>query len=229
MSQKKNPTDLLTLQISVIYEMRQTDSACQLFIFLTVFKHILCVYWAITGEFPRLHRPWWMVPVFVCVCVLCACGKLKNTYTHFLIDAKYHPPPPQQITDPVSHHKTSLHTTNTDTHFTYTLWFTAVCYYTCYTSFLLSCHGSFLTKNISILLVTHSHLQVAICSASRHATMTKELQGSKLLWLTKLTCWDRQKPLNPSQRWCIGAKYYHKDLLPQSGYTCSDSDHESLR
>lgn len=91
-----------------MYEMRQTDSACQLFIFLTVFKHILCVrvYWAITGEFPRLHRPWWMVPVFVCVST-CTCIFI------FLINAKYHPPPPKQIADPVYHHTTSNEHTHT--------------------------------------------------------------------------------------------------------------------
>lgn len=76
-------------------------------------------------------------------------------------------------------------------------------------------------------LVTHTHLQVAICSASRHATMTKYQQGSKLLWLPRLTYW--QKPLNPSQIWCIGAKYYHSDFCPEVIILLLNVDHESVQ
>lgn len=47
-------------------------------------------------------------------------------------------------------------------------------------------------QNISNDLMTHIHQQVAVGSASRHATMTKYERGSKLLWLPRLP-----KGINP--------------------------------
>lgn len=39
----------------------------------------------------------------------------------------------------------------------------------------------------TVHLVTHTHQQVAISSTSRHTTMTKNQQASRLLWLPRLT------------------------------------------
>lgn len=40
----------------------------------------------------------------------------------------------------------------------------------------------------TVHLVTHTHRQVAISSTSRHTTVTKNQQASRLLWLPRLTC-----------------------------------------
>lgn len=79
-------------------------------LYSSVFKHILCVYVCMGHNRGVSQTPQTLMnDSCVCVCLL---TKLKNTYTYFLNNAKYHPPTPQ-ITDPVSHHTPSNKHTHT--------------------------------------------------------------------------------------------------------------------
>lgn len=170
------------------------DSAGLLFVCLTQRFSIcqLCVWICVLGcdrGVSRLHRPWWIghcVSIHVCVCVVsCNVCTLVFSSTQKRSESECWSffsslSPPTKHTNthfgPCAGHRSvwmpTLIQVNDAIHQNY--------YFTCQTSLFLSCPWIIISR-----LVTHISRQVAISSASRHATMTKDQRGSKLLWLPR--------------------------------------------
>lgn len=177
--------DLLKLWTS-LYEMWQTWWAgclCDshsVSVWTVCVCDCACMCLAVTGEFPDSPDPDEWVTVCPCVCVFVyAHVATAESCTCFLIDAEYPSPwfSDALITAP-SNKQTNivLSTGCYKTYFTQSMCFSRACYFTCQTPRLLTGRWSFLKAEHHQPLVrfmTHTDRRVAVCSASRHATMTK--------------------------------------------------------
>lgn len=76
-----------------------------------------------------------------------------------------------------------------------------------------------------VQLVTHTYRHVAICSTSRHATMTKYQRDSKLLWLHIST---GQKPINPELKMIYWGSILPLSFPPGDMFLLLNGDHKSM-
>lgn len=176
--------------------MWQIDSAVQLFICFSQCFGIYCLcvplcecvcVWLWQGSF-QTPQPLMNGSLCVRVCVTVYVWSRETFARLFSHQCKIPPHTHKKNTGPHSHHPHHPTDPRDNTHtYTYTQltlpdvafahnphssrapWFSGACYFTCQTSLLLSWSGSLLTHRRPPV----THLQVAICSASRHATVTK--------------------------------------------------------
>lgn len=164
---QEKPTDLLRLQISLnVWNVTDGFSKPTVNVSHTVFLtrtvcecacvcDCVCVFGCDRGV-SRLHRPWWMGHcVSVCVLVRSNVALAHSFFSSMqnILPLKYwsYLSSPRCLT---AHKKTPSPpdvADCTNDHFIWASWFTGVCYFTCQTSLLLSCHGSFLPRASSTI------------------------------------------------------------------------------